>query len=234
VSRLAVIGKQRTVGEVRPEARLVLEGLHAPVSIVDAGTHVVLYRHGIDDYVPPHRIDHVANLRALADLGCDRVLAVSSVGSLHAGLRVGSFLVPDDFIALDQPPIAASDDERQHVVAAFAPGWRASVLDAWNAHMDEPVLDRGVYWQVNGPRFETPAEICMVSKFADVIGMTVASECTAACQLDVDYAAVCIVDNLANGIGDHPLTREEYERGQASNQQRLADVLASVVPALVP
>ena len=38
-------------------------------------------------YVLPHRIDHAANLRALAEAGCDRVLAISSVGSLDAERR---------------------------------------------------------------------------------------------------------------------------------------------------
>ncbi len=234
MARLAIIGKERTVGEPEPETRLMLEGLHAPVPVVDAGTHLVLYRHGLDEYVAPHRIDHVANLRALHDLGCDRIMAVSSVGALRTSLPVGSFLVPDDFIALDHAPIAASNDERQHVVPAFSPTWRTAVLDAWRSHVDELVVDRGVYWQVNGPRFETPAEIRMVAQFADVVGMTVGSECTAACQLGLDYAAVCVVDNLANGIGERPLTREEYERGQEMNQRRLADALAAVVPALLP
>jgi 5'-methylthioadenosine phosphorylase len=232
MARLAVIGKQRTVGEPRPEARLVLEGLHAPVAVVDAGSHVVLYRHGLAQYVPPHRIDHVAHMRALVDLGCDRVMAVSSVGSLRTSLSVGELLVPDDFIALDHAPIAASDDEGQHVVPAFALPWRTAVLDSWRAHVDASVVDRGIYWQANGPRFETPAEIRLIAQFADVVGMTVASECTAACQLGIDYAAVCIVDNLANGIGDRPLTRAEYERGQATNQKRLLDALGAVIPAL--
>jgi 5'-methylthioadenosine phosphorylase len=230
--RLAVIGKRATVGEPRPEARVVLEGLREPVAVLDHGSHVVLYRHGIDAYVAPHRIDHVANLRALADLGCDRVLAISSVGSLHAGVGVGSFVVPDDFIALDQPAIAASDDDRQHVVPAFAPRWRESVLSAWRSEIGAPALERGVYWQANGPRFETPAEICMMAKFADVVGMTVASECVAACQVGLDYAAACIVDNLANGIADAPLTPEEYERGQAANREQLASALAALVPVL--
>jgi 5'-methylthioadenosine phosphorylase len=230
--RLAVIGKQRTVGEPRPDTRLVLEGMHEPVAVVDEGTHVVLYRHGLDEYVPPHRIDHAGNARALRDLGCDRIMAVGSVGSLRASLPVGSFLVPDDFIALDQAPVAASADETQHVVPGFAPEWRAAVVGAWQADVADDVVDGGVYWQTNGPQFETPAEIRMIASHADVVGMTVASESVAAAQLGLRYAAVCIIDNLANGIAEHRLTREEYERGQAANQRRLADALAAVVPVL--
>src|SRR5262245_38816608 len=62
----------------------------------------IVQRHGGADaaYALPHAIDHAANLRPLAEQGCDRVLAIGSVGSLHLELPVGSLLCPDDFIAL--------------------------------------------------------------------------------------------------------------------------------------
>jgi purine nucleoside phosphorylase len=43
---------------------------------------VLLQRHGLDRYGAPHAIDHRGNLGALAALAVDRVLAISSVGSL--------------------------------------------------------------------------------------------------------------------------------------------------------
>jgi 5'-methylthioadenosine phosphorylase len=229
--RLAVIGKQRTVGEPSG-ARLALDVDGVAVAITELDDHVVLYRHGLDEYVPPHWIDHGANLRALAGLGCDRVLAVSSVGALRIDLAVGTFLAPGDFIALDQAPVAAAVGEAQHVVPGFTPAWRAHVLEVWRELAEPPILDGGVYWQANGPRFETPAEIRMLAGVADVVGMTVASECVAANQLGLDYACVVIVDNLANGLAGARLTREEYARGQAANQEMLLTALAAVVPVL--
>src|SRR3954447_2563992 len=62
---------------------------------------VVFQRHDRSGrYTLPHEIDHVANMRALAEQGCDHVLAIASVGSLRAEIEVGRFLCPDDFIAL--------------------------------------------------------------------------------------------------------------------------------------
>jgi 5'-methylthioadenosine phosphorylase len=193
---------------------------------------VTLYRHGLDAYVAPHQIDHAAHLHALAQLGCDRVLALSSVGSLHRALPVGSFVAPDDFIALDHPPVSAHEDTRQHVVPGFTPEWRARLLAAWRAVTAEPVVAGGVYWQVNGPRFETPAEVRLIAASADLVGMTVPSECVAANQVGLAYAAVCVVDNLANGVGDRPLTVEEFERGAAANAARLGRLLERLVPEL--
>ena len=63
------------------------------------GDWEVLQRHGeAAAYVPPHRIDHISNLRALAHAGCDRVLALGSVGSLRPDLAPGALLCPHDFI----------------------------------------------------------------------------------------------------------------------------------------
>jgi len=118
------------------------------------------------------------------------------------------------------------------VVPGFTPEWRARVLTAWSGCSPDRVIDRGVYWQANGPRFETPAEVRMIAGYADVVGMTVASECVAANQLGLAYAAVCVVDNLANGLDVDPLTPEVYERGQDSNRPALRDTLSCVINTL--
>lgn len=211
---------------------------HGPagaVTALDAGEYLVLPRHGLDQYVPPHRVDHARNLGALQAAGCDRVLAISSVGSLRADLPVGAVVVPDDFIALDQPPVTVHGDARDHVTAEFTADWRARVLDAWTrasaSNSTGSIVDGGVYWQTSGPRFETRAEIRLLAQHADVVGMTVASECTAANQLGLAYAAVCVVDNLANGIGKGDVA-EEFAAGKEQNQERLIATLEVVAPEL--
>jgi len=202
------------------------------VSALDAGDYLVVQRHGLDTYTPAHLVDHVRNLRAVAAAGCDRVLAVSSVGSLHTELAVGSILVPDDFIALDQPATSVHHDARSHIVPGFSPEWRARVLGAWRGHAELAIRDGGVYWQSNGPRFETPAEVRYLASFADVVGMTVGSECVIANELGLQYAAVCIVDNLANGLGSSLLTPEEFAAGKAANAASLHRALRSVAAEL--
>ena len=58
------------------------------------------------------------------------------------------------------------------------------------------------------------------------------SECSAAGDLGLRYAAVCVVDNLANGIGDDDLTIEELERGRERNRTRLVEALSGALPRL--
>jgi 5'-methylthioadenosine phosphorylase len=197
---------------------------------LDVGDATLIPRHG-DPYTQPHRIDHAANMQRLVDAGCDRVLALGSVGGLRRELGVGTFLCPDDFIALHVGK-SAFGDRRSHAVAGFDSVWRAQVVDAWAASADAELLDGGVYWESIGPRFETPAEIRLIAQHADVIGMTIASECVIAGELGLRYAAVCIVDNLANGVGESELTVEEFEAGRAQNRDRLGAAVAAVVPEL--
>jgi 5'-methylthioadenosine phosphorylase len=189
----------------------------------------IAQRHG-ETYVLPHEIDHVGNLTALVEHGCDRVLAIGSVGSLSTEIAVGSFLCPDDFIALHLG-ISAFADERAHSAPEFDHRWRREVIEAW-----EPggpgLRDGGIYWQTVGPRFETPAEVRMIAARADVVGMTIASECIVARELGLSYAAICVVDNLANGAGAVSLSLEQIEEQRHLNAIHLREGLTATLPRL--
>jgi len=192
----------------------------------------VVQRHGGsgESYRLPHEIDHAGNLGPLAEQGCDRVLAIASVGSLRAELPVGSFVCPDDFIALGVG-LTSLNGARAHITPGFDRDWRREVVETWQ-ETEPPLRDGGVYWQTTGPRFETPAEIRLLAAHADLVGMTVGAECTIAAELGLAYAAVCVVDNLANGIGPQPLSVAELEAAREANAVRLRDALAAVLTRL--
>jgi 5'-methylthioinosine phosphorylase len=204
-------------------------GGERPVEAIDAGEVVGLPRHGFDFGVPAHLVDHRANVRALCELGCGRVLALGSAGSLRLDLEVGSFVCPDDFYAPETAP-SFYDDPRGHSVPGFDSDWRKAILDAWSERTETDLVDGGVYAQTRGPRFETPAEVRALAEVADVVGMTLAAETVLAREAGLAYAAVCSVDNLANGISDQPLTVEDYQCGRDRTAETLKAALESVLP----
>jgi 5'-methylthioadenosine phosphorylase len=211
-------------------------GLIAGSSLSDdelpEGDWAAIRRHEVaEGYRLPHAIDHVANLRTLADAGCDRVLALASVGGLKVGLGPGTLLAPSDFIALDADPLTALEGPAAHRVPRFDAALRAELNEALREAGIEAVGE-GVYWQARGPRLETPAEIRLIAAHADVIGMTVASECVIAGELGLRYAALCVVDNLANGIGGEDLTLSEIELNRDRNADALRATLSSILPLL--
>jgi len=193
---------------------------------------VTLPRHGPDGATLPHAIDHGANVLALRDAGVDRVLAVGSVGSLRLDWPVGTVVGPDDFYA-PHVTISLHDDARAFGARGFDPAWRRSVVDAWQEHAARPIVDGGVYAQTRGPRFETPAEVRALARDADLVGMTVAAECIVAGEAGLAYAAVCVVDNLGNGLATEPLDLDSFRVAVAANRAALVADLEAVLPALV-
>jgi 5'-methylthioadenosine phosphorylase len=233
MGRLAVVGGH-SILDNEPDAgleRRVVETGRGAVTVLVGSSHLLLQRHGYDDYTTAARIDHRANLEALRLLDCDRILAIGSVGGLRTQLGVGSFLCPDDFIAL-APGVSFSSDHAGERVPGFDGDWRERVMACWRQSSEVELRDGGVYWQAVGPRFETPAEIRLIAAHADVIGMTIASECVLAGELGVSYAAICVVDNLANGVGGAPLAVEDFEAGKATNRARLLSGLRPLATEL--
>lgn len=202
----------------------VIDTAFGSVPVVDIGDALIVRRHG-DPHLPAHLVDHRRNVAALATAGCDRVLALASVGSLGRD-PVGAVVCPDDFVAL-RAYDSYFTDVRGHSVPAFTPWWRAGVLDAWGP----PVIDGGVYVQTPGPRFETPAEVRVLATMGDLVGMTLANECVLAGEVGLAYAAVCTVDNLANGIGGL-LTVEVFESAVRDHQSALVAMLRAAITRL--
>jgi 5'-methylthioadenosine phosphorylase len=232
-SRLCVIH-----GNSLPEGADPIEGRRFELEIggtrvegTDGGDIVGIARHGFDRNVPAHLVDHRANITAGCELGCDRVLALASVGTLREDLPVGTLICPDDFYA---PQVAPSfySDARGHSVPGFDDEWRVAVISTWDALTETELENGGVYAQTRGPRFETPAEVRALGEVADVVGMTIAAESILAREATLAYAAVCTIDNWGNGVLDRQLTVEEYRRSRDQTAAVLVEGLRHVLPAL--
>ena len=222
-----------------PEGAVPVEGERVTVKVAggkeveatDGADVVAIPRHGFDRSIPAHRVDHKSNIRAACKLGCDRVIALGSAGSLDEDLEVGTLIAPEDFYATEVAP-SFYRDARGHSVPGFDMGWRRVVISAWDSLAPTRLEDGGVYAQTLGPRFETPAEVRALGEFADMVGMTIAAEAVLAGEADLAYAAVCTIDNLANGVRGKALTVEEYERGRDRTAEVLRECLGYVLPAL--
>jgi 5'-methylthioadenosine phosphorylase len=170
---------------------------------------VFIARHGTDPrrHILPHLINHEANLTALKKLGVREILGVHSTGALKRRLKPGMLVVPDDYILLGAGPTVIRE-KATHIVPVLSAEVRRKWLEAVrDCNLD--CVDGGIYWQTAGPRFETRAEIAMISQFADLVGMTMASEAVIAQELEIPYASLCSVDNFAHGLEEKALTLEK-------------------------
>lgn len=199
------------------------------VVVLVSSRAVLVPRHGIDPdrYILPHCINHQATMRALKDLRVTEIISVNSTGSLKKHLTPGTLVVPDDFINLSGGP-TIFETKAVHMTPTIDPTVRIKWLEAARKSGID-VIDGGVYWQTTGPRFETKAEIRMMAQFADLVGMTMASEAIVAKEMDIPYASLCSVDNYGHGLVDKELTMDEIIRHSRKNTEAILTIVRTYI-----
>jgi len=164
-------------------------------------------------------------VRTLKLLGAEALLLTNAAGSLRPEVGSGSLVAIADHINLQgfNPLMGPNDDEVgprfPSMRAAYDPELRAG-LHAAAAELGTPLHD-GVYLACTGPSFETPAEIHAFRTLgADLVGMSTVPEVIVARHCGLRVAAVSVVTNLAEGMGEaeisHAQTLAEGERGAAA------------------
>jgi 5'-methylthioadenosine phosphorylase len=186
---------------------------------------IFLQRHG-NPPLPPHRINHKANVWAMKHFGVQEIVAINSVGSLKFTIKPGTFVIPDDFLAIWHIP-TFFDDEMRFMVPRMDADHAALLYQRCKA-IKMPVKNGGIYVQTHGPRLETKAEINMLKKFGDIVGMTMASEVTLCLEYGIPYASICSIDNYCHGIAKIPLTINEIQENVQNNLQNIEKLIASI------
>jgi 5'-methylthioadenosine phosphorylase len=181
----------------------------AYLTLIKGERVAIIPRHAGESHIPPHRINYRANVWAVHSLGAKRVISTNSVGSMK-GHPIGSFVILDDFIDFTRNrPSTFYDDKTVHVDMAepYCPEIKEALRNSLKKH--GKTFTEGIYACTEGPRFETRAEIRMISQFADVVGMTGVPEVILAKELCLCYTSLAIVTNQACGITTQKLTAEE-------------------------
>jgi len=182
---------------------------------------VMLMRH--QNGLPPHRINYRANLAAMAIEGVTDIVAFGSSGSLKPKIVPGSLLVPTDYISVSDIPSI-----HDHAIVHVRPELSENLAKKL-AGLVPSARFGGVYIQTRGPRIETIAEVKALAWIADVVGMTLASEATLACELGMQFAALCTIENYANGLGDEVLTYEHMLAVSREHRHRNEEIVNTII-----
>jgi len=130
------------------------------------GNQPLIIRHGIQRKVPPHRINHKANIFAMEKLAVRYIFSFNSVGSLKKVIKPGDFLIVDDYINFN--PVTFYDDVIKHISPEISPEL-IDVLSKILKKLNLKFHQKGIYFQTSGPRLETKAEINLIKNFADIV-----------------------------------------------------------------
>ncbi len=173
--------------------------------------------------------------RVLCSLGIRALVVTNAAGGVNLGFRPGDLMIINDQLNLaGWNPLVGHNDDRlgprfPDMSTSYSPSLRR-LLKEIGAQRNVP-LKEGVYAQLSGPSYETPAEIRMLRTLgADAVGMSTVPEVIAAAHMGVPVAGVSCITNLAAGIGEKPLTHEEV----ADTANRVKDVFASLLSGFLP
>ena len=153
-------------------------------------------------------------VRALRDAGAEIVVITNAAGSLRPDVGPGALMAITDHINLTGVNVLVGPND-EAIGPRFPPmgdAYDPALLTELRATADELgiSLAEGVYLAVSGPTFETPAEIRAFRVLgADAVGMSTVHETTVARHCGLRVLAVSAITNLAEGMGDQPLSHEQ-------------------------
>ncbi|MGH3423201.1 MAG: purine-nucleoside phosphorylase [Nocardioidaceae bacterium] len=168
----------------------------------------------------------VHGVRTAAGAGCRAIVLTNGCGGLDPRWQPGTPVLIRDHINLTaQSPIEGANFV--DLTDLYAERLRALCREA------DPSLDEGVYVQLPGPHYETPAEIAMVRAIGgDLVGMSTVLESIAARETGMEVLGISLVTNAAAGITGEPLNHEEVLAAGQASAARMGSLLADVLPRI--
>jgi 5'-methylthioadenosine phosphorylase len=166
-----------------------------------------LARHGAGHRILPSELNFRANIYGFKQLGVERILSASAVGSLREEYRPLDILVPDQFFDRTRGRLSTFFGRGLVAHIAFAHPLCAD-LSAVAADAAEAVGARvhrgGTYVNMEGPQFSTLAESRLYRSWGmDVIGMTNLQEAKLAREAEICYATLALVTDYDCWHPDH-------------------------------
>jgi purine-nucleoside phosphorylase len=142
-------------------------------------------------------VEAVHPLRTGIAAGCRTVILTSAVGGIRDDLNTGTAVLIGDHINLTgRSPLVGPDFV--DLVGAYSASLQKAALSTPDPAAGVLAERPGVYAQLAGPQFETPAEVRMLRALgADMVGMSMALETIAARAAGVDVLGIGVVTNSA-------------------------------------
>jgi purine nucleoside phosphorylase len=206
-----------------------------------AGVEVVhVSRHGEGHVRLSNHVTHRANVGALKQAGCDAVLAVTVCGAVDPVVELGSLICFDDlhFVSnrlpdgslctfFDQP----GDPRRGHWIyeGPYSPPLRRALLEG-AAQAGVAVRDGGCYGHVDGPRFNTKAEIRgLAACGVTAVSQTAGPETVLCGEAELPFALIGYATDYANGVKDEATPVDQLVENMAKSGDAFAAVLQAAL-----
>ncbi|MEU2911955.1 MTAP family purine nucleoside phosphorylase [Streptomyces massasporeus] len=228
-------------------AELTVTTDHGEVTVTEGrlgDTEIVqLSRHGAGHHRLSNQVDHKANLSALLARQAEAVVSFTVCGSLDLAVPPGSLVVFDDLYfpanrLPDGTPCTWYDTPgaagRGHWIfdRPFSEPLRQALISAAGP-TGAPVVSRGVYGHVDGPRFNSRPEVAaLAAAGVSAISQTAGPEVVLAGEAELPMALVGFVTDYANGVATEPEPVQALLDRMEASKDVFATLAGHALPAL--
>ena len=194
----------------------------------------VVIMQGRVHYYEGYPMTDVLPVRLMKLMGAEVLFLTNASGGVNHEFSAGDFMLIQDQIAdfVPSPLIGANIEE-------LGPRF-CDMSEVYDKKLREIIKDtakelgiplkEGVYIQLTGPNFETPAEVRMCRILgADAVGMSTACEGIAANHMGMKICGISCISNLACGMTEEPLSHEEVQ----ATADRVAPLFKKLITASI-
>ncbi len=215
--------------------------------------------HAYEGHSTPRLLSGVA---LLSGLGIRRLIVTNAAGGISAKFAVGDLMLIEDHVrypgcrfvewhqSLSRPGVQGSVAEFPETSTTAGeisdggdpagrlqrPATAVWCPDLRNRAFSVPsrlTIHNGVYAMMPGPMYETPSEIRMMRLLGvDAVGMSTVPESVYAASCGIQVLGVSCITNVAAGLSEQPLCHSDVTATAASIEQRFAEWLLNLIPAV--
>lgn len=178
--------------------------------------------------------DVVLPIRLMKLMGAEFLFLTNAAGGVNVDFQAGDLMMIQDQISCFVPsPLLGPNQEElgprfPDMSDIYRKEYQKVIYEAAKALGIS--LKEGVYLQLTGPAYESPAEIRMVRTLgADAVGMSTACEAVAANHMGMKVLGISFIANLACGMTDQPLSHKEVQEAANLAAPRFRQLVTEVI-----
>lgn len=182
--------------------------------------------------------DVVLPVRLMGLMGAKILFLTNAAGGVNTAFRPGDLMLITDQVALFAPnPLIGPNVEQLGVrfpdmTQVYDRQLQQKIRLA--AEKVGVVLQEGIYAQLTGPSYESPADIRLLTGLGvDAVGMSTVGEAIAARHMGLRVCGVSLISNMAAGLSDRQLSHQEVSETAGKSAERFGKLLLEAIPSFV-
>ena len=241
-------GFARTLKGTRKSIQTRFGKVDVLISEIAGRTIYALSRHGESHTIPPHKINHKANIWLAKEVDADAILTTTAVGIVNNRTipggheyEPGELFLCTDVMALN---LRLADASAVTFIDEFEAGKpiHPDSSKMFSTRLQIPLILAAQELEIPlrtfhtvlgltyGPRYETPAEIRALRTLGvDLVGMTALFEAILANEIGKGYQTIAIGTNWAAGVTNKKLSHPEVEKIMAQRSEDISRLLTRTI-----